>query len=107
MAGHPATLVYNHDVVFAMTINCPEEKRQPLFDFIDSLYTNENTMRQWGGEGVIFNDDGSVDVTVPVEGMSLDDYQWTYAYNDKAVGYVSEDYEKRVNLNEEQVENSR
>lgn len=102
--GHPATLVYNHDVVFAMTINCPEEKRQPLFDFIDSLYTNENTMRQWGGEGVIFNDDGSVDVTVPVEGMSLDDYQWTYAYNDKAVGYVSEDYEKRVNLNEEQVE---
>ena len=32
---------------------------------------------------LIFNDDGTVDVTVAVEGMSLDDYQWTYAYNDK------------------------
>ncbi|MBO4299626.1 MAG: extracellular solute-binding protein, partial [Clostridia bacterium] len=68
--GHPAYLVYNHDVVFAMTIACDEAKREPLFGFIDSLYTNENSLRQWGGDGVIFNDDGTVDVTVTVEGMS-------------------------------------
>lgn len=102
--GHPAYLVYNHDVVFAMTIACAEENRQPLFNFIDSLYTNENSLRQWGGDGVIFNDDGTVDVTVAVEGMSLDDYQWTYAYNDKMVGYVTPEYEANINMNEEQLE---
>lgn len=105
--GHPATMVYCCDAVFAMTINCPKEHRQALFNFIDSLYTNENTMRQWGGEGVIFNEDGTCDVTVPEScaGMSLDDYQWTWAYNARSVGYVSAEYEStKINKHPEQME---
>lgn len=71
--------------------------------WVDELYDEDRSIQLYfgpEGKGTKFNDDGSIELLAPPEGMTEDSWQWKIALNDSAPLYVSEERENDIVRND-------